>query len=330
MPQISIIVPVYKVEQYLDRCIKSILDQTFKDFELILVDDGSPDRCPQMCDEWAEKDERIKVIHKENGGLSSARNRGLEIYKGSYVFFVDSDDWIEKEALNVLYQIAVNTKADIVVGNHCDDSEYYVYGKSYDLNDYKYYEYDKDTYLDMYLKITEQKTRYYAWAKLYSAKVASCIHYSEGYKSEDIEGTFYAIANAECIIETDYIVYHYFVNKEGITKSPLTQTYKDIYHSWNQVITYSRDNLPEYIGKCEYNLIRTDLLVLISFIIKPISKEYRDYLFDVKLTKYRLDNNFFKIMKGPLPRSKKAVLIVCRIIPAFVFCFFARVNYNRN
>lgn len=88
MPEISIIVPVYKVEKYLDRCVKSILAQTFTDFELILVDDGSPDNCPKMCDEWAKKDERIRVIHKENGGVSSARNAGLRVAVGKYIGFV--------------------------------------------------------------------------------------------------------------------------------------------------------------------------------------------------------------------------------------------------
>lgn len=103
MPEISIIVPVYKVEKYLDRCVKSILDQTYTDFELILVDDGSPDNCPDncpaMCDAWAEKDNRIRVVHKENGGLYSARNAGLDIMKGEYVTFVDSDDAIRSDSL---------------------------------------------------------------------------------------------------------------------------------------------------------------------------------------------------------------------------------------
>ena len=92
MPTISIIVPVYKVETYLHHCVDSILLQTFTDFEVILVDDGSPDNCPAICDEYAMQDERIKVIHKENGGLSSARNAGLGIAQGEYICFIDSDD----------------------------------------------------------------------------------------------------------------------------------------------------------------------------------------------------------------------------------------------
>ena len=90
--KVSIIVPVYNVEKYLDKCIESIVNQTYRNIEIILVDDGSPDKCPEICNEWAKKDDRIKVIHKENGGLSSARNAALEIAQGDYITFVDSDD----------------------------------------------------------------------------------------------------------------------------------------------------------------------------------------------------------------------------------------------
>ena len=97
VPKVSIIVPVYKVEKYLRKCIDSIINQTLKDIEIILVDDGSPDNCGKICDEYAAKDTRIKVIHKENGGLSSARNAGMEVAEGEYIGFVDSDDWIESD-----------------------------------------------------------------------------------------------------------------------------------------------------------------------------------------------------------------------------------------
>ncbi len=114
MPKISIIVPVYKVEQYLSRCIESILAQTFTDFELILVDDGSPDRCPQICDEYGKRDKRIKVIHKENGGLSDARNTGIDIATGEFIAFVDSDDWIVNDIYEYALKIQEQYNADIV------------------------------------------------------------------------------------------------------------------------------------------------------------------------------------------------------------------------
>lgn len=105
MPKISVIVPVYNVEKYLNRCVDSILNQTFEDFELILVNDGSPDNCGNICDEYAQKDNRVKVIHKKNGGVSSARNAGIDTAQGEYIMFVDSDDWINENMLNDMYNM---------------------------------------------------------------------------------------------------------------------------------------------------------------------------------------------------------------------------------
>lgn len=113
MDLISVIVPIYKVEPYLDRCVRSIVEQTYQNLEIILVDDGSPDQCPIICDEWAMKDSRIQVIHKENGGLSDARNAGLAVATGDLISFIDSDDWIEPDFLEALYAALTATKAQI-------------------------------------------------------------------------------------------------------------------------------------------------------------------------------------------------------------------------
>ena len=110
----SVIVPIYKVEEYLSACIESVLNQTFCDFELILVNDGSPDNCPEICDEYAKKDSRIKVIHKENGGLVSARQAGIKVAKGDYVFNLDSDDLIENDTLECAYNIIKDTGCEMV------------------------------------------------------------------------------------------------------------------------------------------------------------------------------------------------------------------------
>jgi len=115
MCRISIIIPVYKVEQYLRKCIDSVLAQTFTDFECILVNDGSPDSSPAICDEYAKKDERIKVIHKKNGGVSSARNAGLDIAKGDWIGFVDSDDWPGEKFLEFMYNNAIKHNADVSI-----------------------------------------------------------------------------------------------------------------------------------------------------------------------------------------------------------------------
>lgn len=115
MPKISIIVPVYKVEEYLCRCLDSIVAQTFTDWECILVDDGSPDNSGAICDEYAEKDKRFRVFHQENAGVSTARNRGLDEARGEWIDFMDSDDWVEKEMLKELYKCAIDNQAEVVV-----------------------------------------------------------------------------------------------------------------------------------------------------------------------------------------------------------------------
>ena len=119
-PKVSIIVPIYNVEKYLRQCLDSIVNQTLKDIEIILVDDGSTDSCPSICDEYASKDKRIIVIHKENAGLGAAYNTGLDIAKGDYIGFVESDDFIELNMYEELYERAVQTGVDLVKCNFYD------------------------------------------------------------------------------------------------------------------------------------------------------------------------------------------------------------------
>ena len=114
-PKVSIIVPVYNVEKYLDRCMESLLNQTLKDIEIILVDDGSPDNCPQMCDDYAKKDSRVKVVHKANAGLGYARNSGLDVATGEYVAFVDSDDYVELDMYEQMYEASLNYQVQMVL-----------------------------------------------------------------------------------------------------------------------------------------------------------------------------------------------------------------------
>ena len=115
MPTVSVIIPVYKVEEYLGQCVDSILSQTYTNLEVLLVDDGSPDDCPRLCDEYAAKDKRVRVIHKENGGLASARNAGLDKANGQFVSFIDSDDWIEQQTYEKVMRIHEETSAEIIM-----------------------------------------------------------------------------------------------------------------------------------------------------------------------------------------------------------------------
>lgn len=123
MSRVSIIVPVYKVEKYLNRCIESVVNQTYTDIEIVLVDDGSPDNCPDMCDEWAKKDNRIRVVHKENAGLSSARKAGLDVANGEYVLFVDSDDYIELNMVELMMNKMISFNTDMVMCSYFQENK---------------------------------------------------------------------------------------------------------------------------------------------------------------------------------------------------------------
>ena len=164
-PLLSIIVPVYKVENYLPKCIDSILAQTFTDFELILVDDGSPDNCPALCDAAAEKDARVRVIHQKNGGLSAARNAGLDAARGAWIGFVDSDDYIAPEMYEVLYQAVQSTGADLAL---CDYAEVDEAGTPCP---------------QMHVSLSMIQP---AWNKLYRRAVFAQLRYPEGKLNEDL------------------------------------------------------------------------------------------------------------------------------------------------
>ena len=171
MNKASIIVPVYQVEPYLCRCIDSILAQTFTDFELILVDDGSPDRCPMICDEYAKNDERIRVIHKKNGGLSSARNAGMEAAQGKYFLFCDSDDYVSPHWCETLVkQIKTTPNAWI----YCDLIRAKASGRVYGFERVSAAHATKTNYYKAYVMGLSA----YAWNKIYSAEIIKQNHIS--------------------------------------------------------------------------------------------------------------------------------------------------------
>ena len=187
MPEISVIIPVYKVERYLDACVESVVGQTFTDLEIILVDDGSPDGCPQMCDAWAAKDPRIKVIHQRNGGLSAARNSGLDIATGAYIAFVDSDDRLEPEALQRALEAYHDGNADMIIFNLvCTDED----NTALKEPDYTFFQDEIITPDEFWQKLfaLHGQGNYYvsAWNKLYKAEMFRNIRYAVGKRYEDM------------------------------------------------------------------------------------------------------------------------------------------------
>lgn len=211
MDLISVIVPVYKVEDYLYRCVESIVNQSYKNLEIILVDDGSPDKCPQMCDEWIKKDSRIKVIHKDNGGLSDARNAGLDIASGEYISFVDSDDWISKNYIEKLYHSIIANNADI---SECN--VYYAYGEelsAYNNDSAFFYENNKSV-MEAYIRDYHIKT--VVWNKLYSIDLLSSIRFEKGKLHEDEFFTYLVLSKVDRLAHINEYLYFYRQRSDSI------------------------------------------------------------------------------------------------------------------
>ena len=205
---ISVVVPVYNVEKYLDKCVESILGQTYKKIEIILVDDGSTDNSGIKCDEWSKKDDRISVIHKKNGGLSDARNVGMNVANGEYIAFIDSDDFLDLEYLEKLYNFVVEEKADIGVCN-----PYYYYESS--RIEKRYHIVRKKIVADalsMTIRLLYQK-QYdtSAWGKIYKTKLfkENEIYYPKGKLYEDIATTYKVFLKANKIAFLNQELYYY-------------------------------------------------------------------------------------------------------------------------
>ena len=199
-PLISVIVPIYNVEKYLNRCIDSIIAQTYKNIEIILIDDGSPDNCGAICDEYATKDSRIKVIHKKNGGLSDARNAGIDIAKGKYISFIDSDDFVSRYFIETLYKCLVENNADISSLTH---------GVSFEDGDddsVKFMNSDNDFSCETVWPDDAIEYMFYQtiptgvqW-RLYKRAIFNELRFPVGYLYEDVATTYKAFMLAEKIV----------------------------------------------------------------------------------------------------------------------------------
>lgn len=236
MPMISVIVPVYKVERYLKKCVDSILAQTFTDFELWLVDDGSPDDCGAMCDEYARMDARVHVIHKKNGGLSDARNAALDVMQGKYVFFVDSDDWIAPDALESTYAAIQRTGAKVATGNMITVHED---GKEEELHVPTMEErvLDGEEILNTLLQPS-------AWNRLYDAELFRNLRYPVGRLYEDVFVYHKILEQIDRMVLTGKNTYYYFVRKGSIMNTEYNIRFTDIVDA-----VYDRAQWLERIGQ---------------------------------------------------------------------------------
>ena len=284
---ISVIVPIYNVEKYLDRCVDSIINQTYKNLEIILVDDGSPDNCPQMCDDYAKKDRRIKVVHKENGGLSDARNVGMKVATGEYVSFIDSDDYVSLDFYETLLETIVDNDSDIV---ECGVVKFYENEKfdKYN-NDLKVTNYDTVDALDGL--ISESPFKQHVWNKLYKSSVALDIPYAVGKLNEDEFWTYQIFGKAKKVTRIYKTMYYYFQRGSSIMGNGYNIKRLDALEGKMNRQAYIEKNFPTLATKAKVDLYGSCMFAYQSVLKfmsgndkKKAGKIIKDYKNRCKLT----------------------------------------------
>ena len=315
---VSIIVPIYNVQEYLPQCLDSILQQTYINLEIILVDDGSPDNCPAICDNYAKKDSRIRVIHKENGGLSDARNAGLSVMTGEYLMFVDSDDLLPKNAVSALYNLAVEYNSELVIGSH---------RKFVDITDLDDSIIKSNTV--SYLSKKESICHMFqngcaSWGRLYRADVHQSITFPIGEINEDEAIVLKILDKCNSVIITDECVYHYRTRPESITTSSFSLKKLDWYRHCKANLEWIREHYPELE---EYAAIRYRSSIMYSLnelaLFDPLQETYVNEL----MTDLKSNRKLFKIL--PSSRSEKLRAFLLTSFPFGVYRFIVRRRHKR-
>mgnify|MGYP004514129171 CR=1 FL=1 len=282
MPKVSVIVPIYNVEKYLEQCVDSILEQTLQDIEIILVDDGSPDNCGYVCDCYGERDNRITVIHKENGGLSDARNAGLRVARGEYVLFVDSDDYLCKEAIEILYYYSKYNDLDILnfdaISFYDDENVVPNINKVNEHNRLNVYDgiFCGASYLTSVLcnKDYRPPVQYYLYRKTFLE--ARCLEFHKGIVHEDEEFSIIALLYAEKVMHIPCVLYYHRLRDNSIMGVKLT--YKNLscfFEVLNKILSLEDDFIANEKTK-------TAFVASVAHIIERYLYVYRHSEYDVR------------------------------------------------
>lgn len=310
--KVSIVVPIYKVEKYLRRCVDSIINQTYRNLEIILVDDGSPDKCGQIIDEYKEKDSRIISLHKKNGGLSDARNYGMKYVTGEYIFFLDSDDYIKSETIETLINLSLKYQADIVQGGF-----YYKY-ENYLLYDDRYYKEDSDPIiLDnkelMYELIVNERVKNFAWGKLYKTDLIKDLLFEKGVLFEDVFWAHNVMSRVK-----KYVICHkpltYYVQREDSIVANYSVRNLDIIKGMKVRHKFIEENYSEFINE-SYTLLLKTMFMHYNLLMKNKSKD-SDKKYRKEIEEYIITN--YCTLKKAVNNEKelKGQLFLFRICPS--------------
>lgn len=311
MPEISIIVPVYNTEKYLDRCIRSITKQTFSDFELILVDDGSKDNSGFICDEWEKKDSRIKVIHQENAGAGAARNVGLSMAIGNYIGFVDSDDWIEPQMYEVLYYGIKKYSADLAMCNVGVQKSFHQF-HAYNEKEAPLYLQNQEEMFAKFFRIHENKSILSVCRRLIDRKILKDFKFIEGTISEDVSAAYYFVTHSQRTVVTDFKFYNYFTNYKGVTKSPITNKDFEYINAYKTIFYDIKKNYPKFASYAFFNYVRSNYTILSKMKLFGYDKSNQVLCAKKKELQKIVRHNFWNLIKEIKPFSRKVLLLyVC-------------------
>ncbi|AXI10771.1 capsular biosynthesis protein CpsJ [Oceanobacillus zhaokaii] len=318
-PSISIIVPVYNVEQYIHKCIDSILAQSFKDFELIIVNDGSTDNGGRICDEYATLDNRITVFHKENGGLSSARNKGISLAKGNYIAFVDSDDFVHPKMYEILFNYVVSSSADIAI---CDYQEV----NEDEKNEIEKLEFDSrvEKYNNveaLYQLYTTKGLQFViACNKLFKSSLFNKIKFEEGMIHEDEFMAHRILYESEIIIYLPVKLYFYLQRKGSIINSKFNINRLDAVYAYKKRVDFFREiNQYELQKMAEYNYVH--LFFTFFFKVKDKVPNSKGKLKQVKSDFTKI---LIQLLKNPLFSKKEKILWIVYTINPSLFQLYVR------
>lgn len=317
---VSVVVPVYNVERYLRRCIESILIQTYQNLEVILVDDGSPDNCPAICDEYAKEDARVKVIHKMNGGLSDARNIGMRAASGDYLMFVDSDDWLEKNAVECLYQLLISCNAHIAIGGmqRVEDQTNRILQT--DFNGTKnVVSMTKDQAMKVFFQ-----NGCAAWGRLYRRNVHSGIEFPVGEINEDEAIVLFLLDRCNIVVQTNEIVYNYRCRAESITTTSFSGAKLAWYRHCISNLAWVEHNHPELIPYAKKRLCTS--ILYSAHEIAIADQDYQEYLQPI-LVNLKLHYKDYKTLDWHYKERIK--LWAWRYIPYNILRLLERKNLKR-
>lgn len=287
--KVSVVIPVYNVEMYLDRCVESVINQTYENLEIILVDDGSLDRCPMICDGWKEKDKRIIVVHKKNGGLSDARNNGIDIATGDYIAFVDSDDFIELNMIERMINAIIINDADIATcGRFIYDGE--IKSRPQSFQESKLLS-GEEAIANLFRgKLIEEA----AWDKLYKKELFNDIRFPTGEINEDLPIMPYIFKRTDKVICTGVPLYYYCVNPNSITHTNYTSKNSVVIKHLNDLKSNFLNNYPIFEKDFIYLLGRYCYGMLLYFVFdKKLIDNYPD---DYSYYKKGLNSAFNELM----------------------------------